>query len=167
MAKGIAVQNKVESAHWARIRDAPATPLGVQNRARRTLLEHIGDQRRIAKNVRADLQHRRLAVAAGERGQVGFRHDVGDVNRRPVQPLESQDQAHFLRERRHRIMVQDELLHAFVQPDQLFAEILPLQHADERRGRRRQPLGDGLAIFQFAGRHESAPRPSSLPAKDS
>src|SRR5271167_796521 len=97
------------------------------------LFDDIGDQRGIAVNVGADLQHRRLAVATGERSQIRLWHDVGNMHRGPGLVLEAEDQSDLLSERRRRIVMQDELLHGLfsVKSNQLFAEVVTLEHADE------------------------------------
>ena len=80
----------------------------VQRRLRLQVLQHRGDQRSVAINVGADLQHRRAPVTAGQRQHVGLGQDAGHHHRLPGQLLEAQHEAHFFRKRRSGVMVQDE-----------------------------------------------------------
>jgi hypothetical protein len=66
---------------------------------------------RVAVDIGADLQHRRLAIATGQRHQVGLGHDVGNHDRFPRRFLDAEGDAHLLGERRVRIMMQDEVGH--------------------------------------------------------
>src|SRR5262249_40763011 len=61
--------------------------------------------------VRADLQHRRLAVASGQRRQIRFRHDDGNLDRGPGEALEPKTESDFLRIGRDVVMVQDDVGH--------------------------------------------------------
>ncbi|MNF79521.1 hypothetical protein D3C85_756720 [compost metagenome] len=74
-------------------------------------LQTPGDQRGVAIDVGSDLQHRGLAVAAGQGGQIRFGHHRGDQHRAPGQLLEAQHQTRLLGKRRGRVMVQDQLVH--------------------------------------------------------
>ena len=69
--------------------------------------DHLG----VAIDVGADLHHRDAPVAAGERRQVGFRHDRRLDHRMPGKAQEPEQQPGFLRERRVVVVVQDEVGH--------------------------------------------------------
>ena len=69
------------------------------------------DQLAVAIEVGADLQHGRLAIAPGQRRQIGFRHDGGDIDRRPSEPFEAKAEPDFLRIGRDLVMVQDDIGH--------------------------------------------------------
>ena len=69
------------------------------------------DQRRVAINIGADLQHRGLAVATGEGGQIGFGHHRRDQYRMPGQLFEAEQQASLLSKRRVRVVMQNQLVH--------------------------------------------------------
>jgi len=84
---------------------------GHQRRRRREPIEHAGDEARIAIDVAAELQNRRLAVTTGERHHIGLGHDDGDDDRAPGELFVAQNGADLFGIRRERIMVQDDVGH--------------------------------------------------------
>ena len=82
-----------------------------KGRAGAPALDFAHDQLTIAINVRADLQHRRLAIASRQRRQVGFRHDGGDLDRSPRQTLEAKTEPDFLRIGGGPVVMQDDIGH--------------------------------------------------------
>lgn len=86
--------------------------LGKQRRPGFFLFQAVRDQCCVTVDVGADLQHRSLAIAAGEGDQVRLGHHRRDQHRAPGQALEAQEQAGFFRERGLRVVVQDQLRHA-------------------------------------------------------
>ena len=88
---------------------ARRTGLGAQRVAR---LQLARDQRGVAVDVRADLQDRRLAVAAGQGRQVRFRHDHRHLHRQPVEVFQSEDETDLLRERGGIMVMKDQFSHA-------------------------------------------------------
>ncbi len=73
--------------------------------------QHVADQRAVAIDVGADLQERRLAVAAGERHHIRLGHDLGNDHRLPGQLFVAQDQPDLFRKRRRGVVMQDEVAH--------------------------------------------------------
>ncbi len=71
-------------------------------------LQFAHDQLTIAIEVGADLQHGGLAIAPGQRRQIGFRHDDGDLDRRPSEAFEAKAEPDFLRIGRDVVVVQDD-----------------------------------------------------------
>ena len=84
---------------------------GIKARGRMPALEFAHNQLAIAIDVRADLQHGRLAVASGQRRQVGFWHDDGDFHRFPGQALQTKTEPNFLRIGRGLVVMQDDIGH--------------------------------------------------------
>lgn len=82
---------------------------GEQRRDRLFLLQATGDQRGIAIHIGADLQHRGLPIAAGQRHQVRLGHHRRNHHRAPGQLLETEQQARLLGEGRSGIVMQDQL----------------------------------------------------------
>ncbi|MNL16052.1 hypothetical protein D3C87_1370730 [compost metagenome] len=76
------------------------------------LFQSTGNQRCIAINIRADLQHRGLAVTASQRREIRFWHHRGNLHRAPGQSLETQQQAGFFGKRGRRVMMKNQLGHA-------------------------------------------------------
>ena len=72
-------QKMLRSIHMASARASPSWPTGSSGGFGRALLDLEHDELGVAVDVGADLQHRRLAIAAGQRHQVGLGHDVGDL----------------------------------------------------------------------------------------
>ena len=85
--------------------------LGEQRRGGFFLLQATGDQGGVAVDVGPHLQHRRLAIAPGERGEVRLGHHRRNQHRVPRQALEAQQQAGFFSEGGLRVVVQDQLRH--------------------------------------------------------
>ena len=83
----------------------------IQARLWKAPLQLAQDALRVAIDIRADLHHRRLAIAAGQRHEIRFRHDHGDRHGAPRQPLDAQCLAHLLGIRRHGIVMQDDVGH--------------------------------------------------------
>jgi endonuclease I len=75
---------------------------------REAMLQFAQDAPCVAKEVGADLHHRNPAIAAGERSQIGFRRHARLNDGAPVQPLDPEGRADFFRERRARIVMQDD-----------------------------------------------------------
>ena len=71
-------------------------------------LQLTHDQLTIAIDVGAELQQGRLAIAPGQRRQIGFRHDDGDLDRRPSEAFEAKAEPDFLRIGRGIVVVQDD-----------------------------------------------------------
>src|SRR5262249_30733360 len=88
-----------------------ATAGGIKARGGVAALEFAHDQLAIAIDVRADLQHRRSTVASGQRRQVGFWHNHGDLHRSPGQGLETKTNPNFLRIGRDLVVMQDDISH--------------------------------------------------------
>ena len=88
-----------------------ATAGGIKARGGVPALEFAHDQLAIAIDVRADLQHRRFTVASGQRRQVGFWHNHGDLHRSPGQGLETKTNPNFLRIGRDLVVMQDDITH--------------------------------------------------------
>ena len=88
--------------------------LRIQRRLGVALIDQARHQRGVAIDVGADLQERRLAVAAGQRDHVGLGHDHRHGDRAPCEALVAEDQPYLLRERRGRVVMKNQLLgHAF------------------------------------------------------
>ena len=75
-----------------------------------------GDEGRVAVDVTPDLEHRGLAVSAGERGQIGLRHHHGDIDGAPGEAFVAEDRAELLGERGYGIVVQDHVGHVGLLP---------------------------------------------------
>src|SRR5256885_2140175 len=88
-----------------------ATAGGIKARGGVPALEFAHDQLAIAIDVRADRQHRRFTVASGQRRQVGFWHNHGDLHRSPGQGLETKTSPNFLRIGRDLVVMQDDISH--------------------------------------------------------
>ncbi|KPY75612.1 methyl-accepting chemotaxis protein [Pseudomonas syringae pv. spinaceae] len=88
--------------------------LRVEGRRGFFLLQTPGHQRRVTVDICADLQHRRFAIATGQRGQVRFGHDRRNGHRTPVNALEAQHQTGFFGKQRRGVVVKNQLGH--VQP---------------------------------------------------
>ena len=91
--------------------DIELLTFGQQRRGCLLGFQAASDQRGIAVDVGANLQHRRLAVAAGQRGEIGLGHQWRDHHRTPGQLLEAQHQAGLLGKRRGRVVMKDQLMH--------------------------------------------------------
>ena len=87
-----AVMKSTVSAHSAK---SLRFRVRVERGDRSEPFEYARDQRRVAVDVVTDLEDRGLAVAAGQRDDVRFRHHRGDAHRPPRQSLEPQDQANL------------------------------------------------------------------------
>jgi hypothetical protein len=75
------------------------------------MLQQVANERRIAINIRADLQHRRAPVAAGERHQLGLGHGARDDDRLPSLFFVAENQADFFGKRRAGVMMKDQIGH--------------------------------------------------------
>ncbi len=82
-----------------------------QRRYRFFRLQAASDQRRVAIDVRTHLQHRRLAIATGERHQLGLGQHPRNDHRTPGETLEAQQQARLLGEGRLPVVMQNQLGH--------------------------------------------------------
>src|SRR6516164_893992 len=83
----------------------------IKARAGMSAFEFTHDQLAIAIDVRTDLQHRRFAVASGQRGQIGLRQYDRNLDRRPGEAFEPKTEPDFLRIGRGVVMVQDDVGH--------------------------------------------------------
>ena len=108
---GTVMLNSTLSAKCAAACTAKLSPYGIERGRRRDALQHARDQRRVAPDVGADLQHRRAPVAAGERDQVRLGHDHRDLHRLPRELLVGEHGADLLRERRDGVVMQDRVGH--------------------------------------------------------
>lgn len=79
-----------------------------QRRLREAPFQLANDALCIAIDIGADLHHRRTAITAGQRHQVGPRHDPRDEHRRPIEVFQAKDDADLFGERRLLEMVQDD-----------------------------------------------------------
>ena len=114
------VADLAEDDRDRRLEDLPVGPeadgvgraavLRRQARRREAPLQLAQDDLRIAEHVGADLHHRNLAIAAGQRDKIGFGHDHRLHHRAPRQFLDAERDAHLLRERRIGIIVEDDLV---------------------------------------------------------
>ena len=95
-----------------------------------------GNQLRVAVDIRADLHDRRIAVAAGERREIGLRHDERDQHRSPGKTLVAEHQPDLLGVRRPLVVMEND-----------FAHLRLLQRAP-----------------RLSGRFRTSPRSSSWPA---
>ena len=79
-----------------------------QGRRGKSAFDLADDDLRVAEHVGADLHHRRATVAAGQRHQIGLRHDLRNANASPRDPLVAEDHADFLGERGPVEMMEDD-----------------------------------------------------------
>ncbi|MNQ84512.1 hypothetical protein D3C85_996430 [compost metagenome] len=91
--------------------DVELLALREQRRTGLFRFQAAGDQRGVAINVGAHLQHRGLAVATGQRHQVRLGHDPGDFHRAPRQLLVAEHEPRLLGKGRGVVVVQDEFGH--------------------------------------------------------
>jgi len=92
-------------------RDNELLAFGEQCRRGLFRFEATRDQGGVAIDIRADLQHRRAPITAGQSGQVRLWHHRRNGYRAPRQLLEAQQKTRLLGEWRGGIVVQDEFVH--------------------------------------------------------
>ena len=80
---------------------------GIERGFGEAFLKRAGDAQAVAEYVGADLHHRREAVTTGQWHQVRLGRQARDLDGSPIQPLDAQNDANLLRNRRLRIVVQD------------------------------------------------------------
>ena len=85
--------------------------LGIERRLGHEPVDDAAHQRRVAVHVGADLHERRAPVAARQGDDVGLGQHVRHRHRAPVHPLHAEDEAHLLRERRGRVVMEDRRVH--------------------------------------------------------
>jgi hypothetical protein len=115
------------------------------------LLQNISNQSGVAINVCADLQHRRFAVAAGQRYQIRFGHDHGNVHALPRDVFEAEDKSDFFGKWRGGVMVKN---HAASDLDNLLAEILAFEQTEKCLGRMSQTLGHGFTRLELSAANQ-------------
>ena len=79
-----------------------------QRRRRMAALELARDQPRVAIDIGTGLQHRHLAIAAGQQREFGPRHHHGEPDGPPRQLLDPERKPDFLGERRRIVMMEDQ-----------------------------------------------------------
>ena len=105
------IQKQYRVGPLSKRRRSELLTFGEQRRSGLLRFQPTSDQRRVAVDIGADLQHRRTPVAPGQRGEIRLGHDRRDHHRTPGQLLESEHQARLLGEGRGGIVVQDQLVH--------------------------------------------------------
>ena len=99
------------SAQRVSASSAPAVAAGIEGGRGHAPLQLARDQVGVAPDVGAVLQHRRAAIAAGQRRQLGLGQDRRDFDAPPGQALEAQHQPRFLCEIGEIVVVKDQFTH--------------------------------------------------------